>query len=126
MALSVESETKEEIGELGANEEIEIKPSELLKVEINIKDEPPFEEAAVHEMLMDEIPENKHIQIKDNPERRRSLRNEQASGKKIKPAKYDEIFNCYKRKEYKECIIYIDLVAEITKDCLEYQILKVV
>ncbi|KAL7044981.1 hypothetical protein ACKWTF_002126 [Chironomus riparius] len=56
--------------------------------------------------------------------RRRSLRNETAASIKKKPPKYEEIFSCYKRKEYKECIIYIDLVAESAKDWIEYQILK--
>lgn len=60
----------------------------------------------------------------DNGKRRRSLRNETAATIKKKPPKYEEIFNCYKRKEYKECIIYIDLVAETAKEWIEYQVLK--
>lgn len=137
MALSLESEKHEEKISMNADfPASEVQQSEIIS---EIKDEPPFEEEKViHEMhidqipesndiqqMMDEMPENRDIQrIKDNPNRRRSLRNEQASGRKVKPAKYDEIFNCYKRKEFKECIIYIDLVSETTKDCIEYQILK--
>lgn len=120
--LSIENEKQEENNSM----ESELSANELIIQQVeSIKDEPEDEEIVIQETLMDEIPENRDIQrIKENPNRRRSLRNEQASGKKIKPAKYDEIFNCYKRKEFKECMIYLDLVADSTKDCIEYQILK--
>lgn len=80
------------------------------------------------EMDSEEFVQNVEIKrIKEDQsdtKRRRSLRNETAAAIKKKPPKYEEIFNCYKRKEYKECIIYIDLVAESAKDWIEYQILK--
>lgn len=80
------------------------------------------------EMDSEEFVQNIEIKrIKEDQsdtKRRRSLRNETAAAIKKKPPKYEEIFNCYKRKEYKECIIYIDLVAESAKDWIEYQILK--
>lgn len=146
MALSIESEKNEEkssiITEVPAKdvEENSLKIENFESCQTVFKDEPE-DENVIQEMLMDELPannqtmegvernqefpENREIQrIKENPNRRRSLRTEQASGRKIKPPKYDEIFNCYKRKEYRECIIYLDLVSETTKDCIEYQILK--
>lgn len=80
------------------------------------------------DMELEEFVQNaeiKRIKIDQSDlKRRRSLRNETAAAIKKKPPKYEEIFNCYRRKEYKECIIYIDLVAESAKDWTEYQILK--
>lgn len=74
-----------------------------------------------------ENPDVKKLKTEQNgDQRRRSLRNETAATIKKKPQKYEEIFGCYKRKEYKECIIYIDLVSESggSGGCVEYLILK--
>lgn len=68
--------------------------------------------------------ENKDIPRQKKAKRRHSLRVEEAKATKSKPGRYDEILSCYRKKQYKECIIHIDLVAETTKDILEYQILK--
>ncbi len=82
---------------------------------MEIKDE-VIETSVVQEVVMTELPPNKDVtRLQDNSNRRRSLRNEEASAKKVKPAKYDEIFNCYRRKNFKECLIYLELVAESTK-----------
>lgn len=80
-----------------------------------VKDEPSEKELIIQDPDVNQLKESS---------RRRSIRTEQASITKKKPAKYEEIFNCYKRKEYKECVIYIDLVSESGKDCIEYQVLK--
>lgn len=101
-----------------------IEESEDMEIEPEVKDEPNEKELIIQEAstdLMIEIPDVNRLK---DAQRRRSLRTEQANGTKKKPPKYDEIFNCYKRKEYKECVIYIDLVSESGKDCIEYQVLK--
>lgn len=109
-------------GDNGANEEnVNGEEKEELQVEPAIKDEPK-ENSVVKEIKT--VLEHPDIKNLKEVQRRRSLRAEQNNIIKKKPPKYDEILNCYKRKEYKECVIYIDLVAENAKDCIEYQILK--
>ncbi|KAG5675448.1 hypothetical protein PVAND_005352 [Polypedilum vanderplanki] len=112
-----------------------------IKTEINVEDELEVFEISVNnkdrsanmkrsadidiEIECTENPEIKKIKTEQNElTRRRSLRNETAASIKKKPPKYEEIFNCYKRKEYKECIIYLELVNSMAKDCIEYSILK--
>lgn len=117
--ITMEVEHEEQF-EIQANEVVEVKleadEEEEMLVELREEDEvhPTIENPDVRKMKQDQM----------EFKRRRSLRNETAATVKKKPPKYEEIFNCYKRKEYKECIIYIDLVAESAKDCIEYQVLK--
>lgn len=113
MEIEIEGEVK--------NEKIENPALNVSDDGANVENEPENLNI-IAEPEVDNKLENPDVNRLKEVQRRRSLRNEQAVKKK--PPKYEEIYNCYKRKEYKECVIYLDLVSETTKDCIEYQILK--